>query len=157
VGIVSNSHIKTNNATLSEQFQSSIEKWKTNNATLWSDSVALLVFLWDFWTVLTVCHYLFYYWTLELFREFSIIGFSFFSLTLELFRQCGIIYFYTTLSEQFQSSIEKWKTNNATLSDQFQSHIEKTNATLSEHFQRSIDKQMRPHCRNSVKDHYKNK
>jgi hypothetical protein len=73
-----------------------------------SDSVALFVLLWDFETVLTVCHYLFYYWTLELFREIGIIGFSFFYWTLELFRQCGSI-----------------KTNKATLSEQFQSPIEK--------------------------------
>ena len=54
-----------------------------------------------------MCHYLFYYWTLELFREFGIIVFFIFLLdfgtvptvwqylflygTLELFRQCGII------------------------------------------------------------------
>jgi len=34
---------------------------------LWncSDSVALLVFLWDFGTVLTVCHYLFFIFLLD--------------------------------------------------------------------------------------------
>jgi hypothetical protein len=44
---------------------------------LWncSDSVVLFVFLLDFGTVPAVWHYLFFY------------------VTLELFRQCGIIYF----------------------------------------------------------------
>ena len=91
---------------------------------LWncSDSVALFVFLCDFGTVPTVWHYLFFYWTLELFRQCGIICFPIghwncsdsvalfaflldigtvptvwhyllFYWTLELFRQCGIICF----------------------------------------------------------------
>jgi len=66
---------------------------------LWSccDSVALLVCLWVYGTVLTVCHYLVFYWTLELFRQCGIIGFSFVYWTLELFRQSGIICFYMGL------------------------------------------------------------
>jgi hypothetical protein len=38
--------------------------------------VALFVFIWDFGTVLTVWNYLFFYWTLELFRQCGIIYFS---------------------------------------------------------------------------------
>ena len=38
--------------------------------------MALLVFIWDFGTVLTVWHYLFLYRTLELFRQCGMIGFS---------------------------------------------------------------------------------
>ena len=34
------------------------------------------IFLWDLGTVPTLWHYLFFYWTLELFRECGIIGFS---------------------------------------------------------------------------------
>ena len=71
---------------------------------LWnfSDSVALLVCIWEFETVPIVWHYLFFLldfgtvptvryhllfnWTLELFRECGIIGLSFVYWTLELFR-----------------------------------------------------------------------
>jgi hypothetical protein len=81
----------TNNATWSEQFQSSIEKQimlhcrtvpksnrRTNNATWWncSDSVPLFVFLLDFGTVPIIWHYFFFYWTLILFRQCGIIFFS---------------------------------------------------------------------------------
>jgi hypothetical protein len=38
--------------------------------------VALLVFIWEFETVPIVWHYLFFYWTLEMFRQFDIICFS---------------------------------------------------------------------------------
>jgi hypothetical protein len=58
-----------------------------------SDSVPLFVLLLDFGTVPRVWHCLFFYWTLELFRQCGIIGFSFFYWTLELFRQCGFICF----------------------------------------------------------------
>ena len=87
-----------------------------------SDSVALFVFLLNFGTVPTLCHYLFLYWILELFRQRSIICFSiglwnwsdsvalsvyllyfgtdqtvwhdwFFDGTLELYWQCAIICF----------------------------------------------------------------
>jgi hypothetical protein len=68
-------------------FHFSIEPWSC------CDSVALLVFLWVFGTVLTVCHYLVFYWTLEMFRQCGIIGFSFVYWTLELFWQCDIIWF----------------------------------------------------------------
>jgi hypothetical protein len=99
--------------TLSEWFQSPIEKWKNNIDTLsekfqnpiektimphcqnsskvqYSDSVTLLVslfyfatvpkvgmfvFLLDFGPVPTVWHYLFFYWTLDLFRQRGIICF----------------------------------------------------------------------------------
>jgi hypothetical protein len=127
------SNRKTNNATLSEQFQCPIEKqimpqwhylffyWTLElfrhcgiicfSIGHWncSDSVALFVFLLDFGTVPTVWHYLFFYWTLE------------------LFRQCGM---------------SNRKTNNATLSEQFQS---------------PIGKQIMPHCRNSSKVQQKSK
>ena len=45
---------------------------------LWNcyDNVALFVFIWDFDTVPTIWHYLFLYWTLELFRQCGIICFS---------------------------------------------------------------------------------
>jgi hypothetical protein len=75
VGTIPKSNSKTNNATLSDQFQSRIDApiiytvgifpkshRKTNNTT------ALLVCLWVYGTVLTMCHYLVSYWTLELFR-----------------------------------------------------------------------------------------
>jgi hypothetical protein len=68
-------------------FHFSIEPWSC------CDSVALLVFLWVFGTVLTVCHYLVFYWTLELFRQCGIIGFPLFYWILELLRHCGIIGF----------------------------------------------------------------
>jgi hypothetical protein len=55
--------------------------------------VALFGFLLDFGTVPRVWHCLVFYWTLELFRQCGIIGFSFFYWTLELFRQCGFICF----------------------------------------------------------------
>ena len=44
---------------------------------LWncSDSEASFVFLWDYGTVPTVWHYLFFYWTLELSRQCGIICF----------------------------------------------------------------------------------
>jgi hypothetical protein len=90
VGTFPKSNRKTNDATLSEQFQSPIEKqimsYYRNSSNvpytvtlelirecgiiwfsigLWncSDSVALFVLIWDFETVLTVWHYLFFYWT----------------------------------------------------------------------------------------------
>jgi hypothetical protein len=75
--------------------------------------VASFVFLLDFGTVPTVWHYLFFYWTLEMFRQcnilFSLCDFGtdqrvwhylVFYWTLELFRQCVIIdfsFFYWTL------------------------------------------------------------
>ena len=64
---------------------------------LWncSDSVALLVCIWEFETVLTVWHYLFWYGTLELFRQCGII--CFFYWTLELLRKFDIICFSTGL------------------------------------------------------------
>jgi len=50
---------------------------------LWkySHSVALLVYLLDFGTDQRVWHYLFYYWTLELFRQCGIIVFFIFLLS----------------------------------------------------------------------------
>jgi hypothetical protein len=95
---------------------------------LWkcSDSVTLLVSLLDFGTIPTIWHYLFFYWTLILFRQSGIICISiglwncsdsvtlfvflcdfgtvptvwyylFFYWTLELFRKCGIISFSIAL------------------------------------------------------------
>ena len=68
--------------------------------------MALFVFLCDFGTVPTISHYLFLYWTLEMFRHCGIICFCigfwncsdsvamlFFYWTLELFRYCVIICF----------------------------------------------------------------
>ena len=45
---------------------------------LWncSENMALFVFLCDFWTVPTIWHYLFFYVTLQLFRQYGIICFS---------------------------------------------------------------------------------
>jgi hypothetical protein len=60
---------KSNHATLSEEFQSPIEKQIMPHG-------ALIVFLLDFGTVPTVWHYWFFYWSLELFRQCGIIGFS---------------------------------------------------------------------------------
>ena len=72
---------------------------------LWnySQSVALLVYLLDFGTDQRVWHYLFYYWTVELFRQCGIIVFSFFYWALELLRQCGIIGFSMGLWNCFDS------------------------------------------------------
>jgi hypothetical protein len=71
-----------------------------------SDSVALIIFIWDIGTVPKVWHYLFFYWALEQFRQCGIICFSielwkcsdsvtfcFLYVTLELIRECGIIWF----------------------------------------------------------------
>jgi hypothetical protein len=123
VGTVPKSHIKTNNATLSEQFQSPIEKWKTT----------LFVLIWDFGTVLTVCHYLFLYWALELCRQCGIICFDmgfWNGSTVRTVPKSHIKTNTATLSEQFQSPIEKWKTNNATLTKKFQSPVEKQMMSL---------------------------
>ena len=51
-----------------------------------SDSVALFVFVLDLGNVPTVWHYLFFYWTLELFRQCGIICFS-----VGLWRCCDIV------------------------------------------------------------------
>ena len=51
----------------------------------------------DFGTDQRVFHNLVFYWTLELFRQCGIIGFSFFYWTLDLFRQFDIICFSTGL------------------------------------------------------------
>jgi hypothetical protein len=77
------------------------------------------------------------YFVMHTFLVIIFINIFFLYVTLELIRKCGIIWFFighwncsdsvalfdATLSEQFQSPIEKWKTNNASLSEQFQSPI----------------------------------
>ena len=100
---------------------------------LWdcSDNMASFVFLLDFGTAPTVWNYLFFYWSLELFRQCAIICFYmglwncsdsvvlfvflwdfgtvptvwhylFFFWTLELFHQCGIICFFYGSLELFR-------------------------------------------------------
>jgi hypothetical protein len=80
------SHIEKKNVALSEHFQSPIDK--TNDATL-SEQCETVPTVWHYWfflldfgTVPTVRHPLLFNWTLELFRECGIIGFSFFYWTL---------------------------------------------------------------------------
>jgi hypothetical protein len=124
VGTVPKSNRKTNNATLSGQFQSPIEKQLMHTVEmfigLWncSDHVALFVFLLDFGTAPRMWHYLLLYWILELFRQCGMIGFS-----------MGL----------------------CNCSDSVALFVFNFSIGLPEQFQNPIEEQIMPYCRNSIK------
>jgi hypothetical protein len=99
VGIVPKFNRETNNATLSEQIQ-------------------------NFGSVLTMWHYLFFYWTLELFRQCGMIGFSIGhwnwsdSVAILVF-----LWDFGTMHTVGNVPMSNRETNNATLSEQLHSPI----------------------------------
>jgi hypothetical protein len=103
---------------LSEQFQSHIETQEHFR------QCALIVFLLDFGTVPTVWHYWFFYWSLELFRQCGIIGFS-----IELWNCSNhVALFQSPIEKQLMHTVgnvpmSNRETNNATLSEQLHSPI----------------------------------
>jgi hypothetical protein len=109
---------KNNNATLLEQFQSPIVKQIMPHSLI-SSKVEIPIM--PHYRNSSKVHYLLFNWTLELFRECGIIGFSFCYWTLGLFTQCSII----------DVSIGLWNS---------------VRTVSKSHF-----KKIMPHCRNSSK------
>jgi hypothetical protein len=106
---------------MSEQFQNQIEKGKQKMPHCRNSS-----------TVPTMWHYLFFYWTLKLFRQCGMLGFS-----------IG----HWNWSDSVALLVFLWDFGGTVP----KSNRKTNNILLSEEFQSPTEKQIMPHCRNSIK------
>jgi hypothetical protein len=123
----------------------------------WSESVALLGFLLGFGTLPTVWHYLFYYWTLELFRQCGII-----CLSIELWKcSDSVAFFFSMWLWNWSESVAlfgflmDFGTVPTVWHYQFFIFLldfgTDQRVWQSEQFESPIEKTVMPHCRNSSK------